>query len=625
MDSLEFHQIVSILTEAAHCGGAKKRLSSLSPMTNLTQCRQAIDETTAARKILDACGSPPLTGMDEAERAVTLAAAGAMLSAAELETVARFASSLERLRKYLASAEDTGVPLAQAGRGIADLNGLRGEIERCVRAGNVDFNASAALKELRRHIESATVQIQSRLNACLSRHAKLLSDSMIVVRNGRYALPVKRQYRNEFPGAVVDLSASGSTVFMEPNAVGKLSQELHQLEIAQDNEVRRILYTLSALVADEEAAIRRSMEAVEALDFIFAKAQVSRQMDAVPPEITQEREIRLRNGRHPMLDKAKCVPLSLELNAKVRGVIVTGANTGGKTVALKTAGLLSLMAQCGLHVPAAEGTRLCLFDKYLLDIGDGQNIQENLSTFSAHLTRIKEILASATSDSLVLMDELGSGTDPQEGMGLAVAVLDELRKRGCMVVATTHYPEVKAYCEKAPGFINARMRFDDETLSPTYQLEVGLAGRSCALAIARRIGLPEHVLAQALLAAQGRFTACENTPPAISPSVFAKDKKPAPLSAHAQSFVRGDCVILYPTREIGIIAKTADANGMLCVQVKKEKRLVNHKRLKRIAPAEEMYPEGYDFSIVFDSVANRKARHTLERRYDSRAEVRYEE
>lgn len=620
--ALELHTIIDMLCSYAHCERAKERLRALAPFDTLERCRQALEETSAARTMLDACGSPPLTPMEEAQRVLSLAHSGAMLSCDELESIARFLTACERMRRYLSAAETTGAYLALTGRGFCDLSDLRAEIERSIRAGEVDSGASARLRDVRRRIESVRAQIHTRLSACLSHNTHMFSDSMVVTRAGRYALPVKRAYRASFQGTVIDISSSGGTVFMEPASVRKLSDELSELQLEEENEIRCVLYALSALVAENESAIRGLMEAMEALDFAFAKAQLSRAMDGIAPEMTPERALRLVGARHPLLDARGCVPLTLSLDSRTRGLVVTGPNTGGKTVTLKTVGLLSLMAQCGLHVSAQEGTAFCLFDTVACDVGDGQSISENLSTFSAHMTRVKHILEQATFESLVLLDELGSGTDPAEGMGLAVAVLEELRKRRCMLIATTHYAQVKAYCTRVKEFENARMKFDEATLAPTYELEVGQAGESCALSIARRIGLPEHILAQARSVCEGQEIALEDAP--LSPEIAQGQEPEVARPSHAHSFSRGDCVMIYPRREIGIVCQTADARGMLLVQVRGKKRPVNHKRLKCIAPAEEMYPEDYDFSIVFDSVANRKARHILSKRYDKEAEVRYE-
>ena len=335
----------------------------------------------------------------------------------------------------------------------------------------------------------------------------------------------------------------------------------------------------------------------------------------------------IRGGRHPLLKTDHVEPLDFHLGDDIRGMVITGPNTGGKTVALKTIGLLSLMAQCGLHVPAEEAA-FTLNNYVLSDIGDGQSISENLSTFSSHITNIIEILKLADDQSLVLLDELGSGTDPAEGMGLGIAILEELLAKKCLFVATSHYPEVKAFADSAPSLVNARMAFDRQTLLPLYRLEIGQAGESCALHIATRLGLPPHLVQRAWKAAYGENTlqaaeAYKNESDKKSATTHdsrqriqtEKPAKPAELP-RSMRFNVGDSVLVYPQKEIGIVYCKANDRGEIGVQVKKKKMLINHKRIKLQIPASELYPDNYDFSIIFDSVASRKARHVLGKRHD---------
>ena len=370
---------------------------------------------------------------------------------------------------------------------------------------------------------------------------------------------------------------------------------------------------------------------MEDLDFIFAKGKLSQAQNGRAPEIGLERRIEIRQGRHPLLDKERCVPLDLSMGGDVQGVNITGPNTGGKTVALKTVGLFSMMAQCGLHVPAAEGTYLCMHSQYLCDIGDGQSISENLSTFSAHMTNVREILEKVNHQSLVLLDELGSGTDPAEGMGLAIAILEELCYRDCLFLVTTHYPEVKAFASRTPGVINARMAFDRESLQPLYRLEMGLAGESCALHIAQRLGFSQALLQRARIAAYGQPAPNETARAELAPG-FAAGGKPADADRsyrskapargprverqaadrrHKAKFSMGDSVTVYPQKEVGIVFQPDDEEGRMIVQIKGRKRSVSYKRVKLLAPASELYPPDYDFSIIFDSVQTRKARHQM--------------
>ncbi|MFA9381668.1 MAG: DNA mismatch repair protein MutS, partial [Acetanaerobacterium sp.] len=424
-------------------------------------------------------------------------------------------------------------------------------------------------------------------------------------------------------GTVIEMSNTGGTCFIEPSSVGKLESELYLLHIEEDSEVRRILYTLTALISDNLPVIKLSIETMETLDFLFAKGKLSIAMNASPVGINTNREIHMSNARHPLLNQISAVPLNFEVGDPASGVVITGPNTGGKTVALKTVGLLSLMAQSGLHVPADEVSSFCLHNHILCDIGDGQSIAENLSTFSSHMKNIIEILHLANKESLVLLDELGSGTDPAEGMGLAIAILDELCAKGCLFTVTTHYPEIKEYAAITPGLVNARMAFDKESLMPLYRLEIGEAGESCALYIAERLGMPQPLLERAHEAAYGTASADWPTPQGITapdkgvtaPKIVKQIEPKPENQSHSGKFNIGDSVMVYPKKEIGIVCARSNENGEIGVQVKGEKRLVNHKRIKLNVAASELYPEGYDFSVIFDSVKNRKARRILEKRH----------
>ena len=629
--TLEFHIIKEKLCEHALSDKATERLLALTPYLSEGECIRKTADTTAARTILDAFGSPPLPMMKEIDKILTLCGADSMLLPEQLTNVSRFASSCKRVQGYLKKAESLDDNIAPYGNSILDLSELHDEIERCIRNDAVDSAASSALRDIRRKIEQTQGQVKEKLNHILSSHKNWFSDGYVSQLNGHFVLPVKKECRNQLSGTVVDISGSGGTYFMEPSSVTKLQSALSTLQVEEDNEIRRILYTLTVLVGDNTALIKRNMEAMEELDFVFAKAKLSAAMGAVPVKVTTDRTIRIRKGRHPLLPAADCVPLDFEAGGDVRGVIITGPNTGGKTVALKTVGLLSMMAQCGLHIPADPETSLCMHAGYLCDIGDGQSISENLSTFSGHMTNIISILEQAGPESLVLLDELGSGTDPAEGMGIAVAVLEELRGRGCLFLVTTHYPQVKDYAEEADAVISARMAFDRETLSPLYRLELGRAGESCALHIAQRLVLAPHLLRRAYDEAYrtgpatARTTDMRFDPESIAgeEALEAKPQTPAiqkkrevpTVSTHAAKFQLGDSVTVYPEREVGIVYQPAGRDGMIGVQIKGRKKLVNHKRLHLKVSAAELYPEGYDLSVVLDTVENRKARHQMGKRH----------
>lgn len=622
---LEFDVILNRLAGFAVSEAAKTKCLMLEPTLDEREAKRRLAQTGEARRVLEATGSPPLAAMAELPKLIALVEAGEMLLPEQLERFALFASSCRRVKQYLRRAESTGCDIAFYGGAIRELSGLQAEIERCIRGAQIDDKATGSLWDIRRGMQNVADQIKSKLNALLMKNGKWFSDSFVSLRGSHYTLPVRREHKNDVPGDVIEISNSGGTLFIEPVAVVRLQRELASLEVEEDAEVRRVLYTLTALVADALKDIRLNIEAMELLDFLFAKGALSLSMKAVCPTVETGARLVLCAARHPLLDEATAVPLDLALGEGARGVVVTGPNTGGKTVALKTVGLLSLMAQSGLHIPAAEGSLFPMRDLVLCDIGDGQSIAENLSTFSSHMKNIIGVLAQATPDSLVLLDELGSGTDPAEGKGLAVAILEELCSRGCLFVATTHYPDVKTFAARREGLANARMAFDRQNLKPLYRLEMGEAGESCAIYIAQRLGMPEHILKNAEKAAYGAGRPAKAelpdfggqavpAPRAVS-SAIVRGEDPEPVSTHAQRFNIGDSVLVYPSREIGIVYAPANEMGEVGVQVKRQKKLVSHRRLKLYIAAAELYPDDYDFSIVFDSVANRKARHLMGKRH----------
>lgn len=627
-EALGFYHIIEKLKEFAMSEQAKEVLDRLQPFMKEEECLRRMKETTAAREVLDTCGSPPLAAMKGLNEALKQGEIGAMLTTGQLVTISQFAASCRRMQKYLQRGESLDQAIGAYGRSIGDLTGLQSEIDHCVQEDRVYDDASPALRNLRRKQEHVEGQIKEKLNHVLKSRSQYLAEQCIVSRNGRFVLPVQRRYQSQFGGTVVEVSGKGSTVFMEPSSVSKLQSELAGLAIEEDNEVRRILYTLTALVSESEPVIRRNMEAMEILDVLFAKAALSAAMEGRSVAIGSERRLSIRQGRHPLLKKETYVPLDLEMESAITGIIITGPNTGGKTVAIKTAGLLSLMAQCGLHIPCGEGSYIAMQDGYWCDIGDSQNISQNLSTFSGHITNVIRILESASADSFVILDELGSGTDPAEGMGIAVAVLEELRLRKCMFLVTTHYPQVKNYAKQTENVIGARMAFDRESLQPLYRLELGKSGESCALDIAKRLGLAPHLLDRAYYEVYGERRAdfaCTQESMAVPKSRLVRKTEPKKKTDISGKFKMGDSVLVLPEKEIGIVYRAADETGDVIVQIKGKKHKVKHNRLQLKVSAEALYPPDYDFSIIFDSVENRKARHKLDRRFDGDAVITYEE
>ena len=622
MLSLGFDRIIEQLQEMAVSRSARRILADTEPILNESLCRARMDETTAARRVMENMGTPPLTETESTRAGLAAALQGGMLSPADLCSAARFCAAIRRLRRYLQGAAPYSAAIASWHTELPELDFLEEDISRSVREDTVLDDASPSLRNLRRRQENTEQGIRDKLNQIILHHKKELADSYITRRGGAFVLPVQKRYQNQFPGRVVDTSGKGSTVFMEPSAVQSLRLELDQLLIDIDTEERRILWELSDRVAAEAQPLEAAVRVMTDLDVIFARARLSLEMNARPAEITAERRIRLADARHPLLDPETCVPLSLELSLPDAGIAVTGPNTGGKTVCLKTVGLLTLMAQSGLHIPCGDGTVIGMMDRVLCDIGDSQSISQNLSTFSGHMTNVIRILRECSRDSLVLLDELGSGTDPAEGSGLAAAILEELLRRGCFLMVTTHDPQIKQWAEQTEHVISARMAFDQATLQPLYRLELGKSGKSCAIEIARRLGMDEGLLARARqVTDQGPNTKPEGRHRPMPVPSTRLQRRILRKEGEFGRFSMGDSVLLLPDKKNAIVYRPADEEGNVIIQLQGRKLAVRHNRLKLLVPASELYPPDYDFSIVFDTVANRKAAHTMDRKFDPNAVI----
>lgn len=620
---LEFDQIIETLKEYARTESAKKRFDELKPFLSEKDLERSLMDTTEARMILEQCGEVPLVSLSQVELILVTAKQGGVLTPKQLEDMAMVLTAVMRLKDYLNRAKSLAISLPYYEEQLDSADELRREINEKIRGERVDDYASKLLRNLRQEIENLDSKMRAAAETLLKSHKECFTDHYVTFRNGRICLPVKKEYKFKIGGSTIDKSATGATLFIEPTKVSKMNEELINLKLEEENEERRILYCLTAMIAEKEEIFYENIRIIEKLDYIFAKGKLSYDMKAVKPDINTDRRTSIVNARHPNIEKEKCVPLNFEIGGEIKGVIITGPNTGGKTVAIKTVGLLSMMAQCGLHVPCESGN-FAMNSHYLCDIGDGQNITENLSTFSAHIKNILDILKQVNQESLVIVDELGSGTDPTEGMGIAIAILEELKKSGCLYLATTHYPEVKTYADRTDHVINARMAFDKESLNPLYRLEVGEAGESCALQIAKRLGMPSRMLLTASLAAYKEvddsfvkelMTEKENESSSICTPKIQKKKKTPVNPSFSELYSIGDSVMVYPDKKIGIVCTKVNEKGVLQVQMKGKKIWINQKRVKLYVKAEELYPQDYDFSIIFDTVEERKVRHQMERKY----------
>lgn len=618
---IEFDKVKDIWADLAITDWAKEKIREAILYFSETELKKQLRDTTDARILIEKLGTPPLQNISEIKEVLLIAEKGNCLTPYQLERVERVLVVIKRLKDYLARGKMYQNSLAYYDENLDAISELGQEIGNKIRNGAVDDYASKELEQIRKQIIKCEEQMKQKAEQILRSNKECMADNYCTFRNGRICLPVKKDYKLKISGSVIDKSSTGSTLFIEPSSVAKYYEELQLLKISEENEVYNILYTLSAFVLASSPILHADLTMIEKLDFIFSKGKLSLDMEATEPTINTERRMKLLEARHPLMDKSIAVPLQFEIGESVRGIVITGPNTGGKTVAIKTVMLNCIMAQCGLHVTCKQAD-ICMNNSYLCDIGDGQNLSENLSTFSAHITNVLDVLSEANKDSFVIMDELGSGTDPMEGMGIAIAILEELRKSGAIFLVTTHYPEVKEYAAKAKDIVNARMAFDKETLCPTYQMIIGEAGESCAFYIADRLGMPREMLKVAIRAAYGEeavksytFQNPENNIIKKSTTKITKAKTGKSNAKLITKYKIGDSVMVYPEKKIGIVCGLINEKGVLRVQLPNKKIWINHKRVKLHVAATELYPEDYDFSIIFESVENRKKRHDMQRKY----------
>ena len=503
LHTLEFDKVKEQLAEHASSPLGLEKIEALMPSSDLEEVAAWLEETDEAAAVLRLAGYAPLDGVVNIRPHLKRASIGGVLSPQELvETASTLTASRQMKRLIMDLHEEQGGldRLSIYADELVEVPALEHDIRRSIDDhGEVLDAASDRLRSLRGQIRSVEARIREKLESIIRSPSaqKRLSDAIITIRNDRYVIPVKQEYRSAYGGIVHDQSASGATLFIEPQAVVELNNALREARAKEKQEIERILRELSAKVAEQAEPLARAVESLAALDFAFAKAKYARRLQAAKPAVNNRGYLRFVQARHPLLDQEKAVPNDIELGGDYTTIVITGPNTGGKTVTLKTVGLLTLMAQAGLFIPAADGSEAAVFRAVYADIGDEQSIEQSLSTFSSHMVNIVDILRHVDGQSLVLFDELGAGTDPQEGAALAIAILDEVHGRGARTVATTHYPELKAYGYNRPGVVNASVEFDTETLRPTYKLLIGIPGRSNAFDIPRRVGLDERIIERA--------------------------------------------------------------------------------------------------------------------------------
>ncbi len=501
---LEYYKIIQKVCEKAESQLGKEMISALKPERQLEKVKYMQEETKEAFDLLVRKGAPPLYGIKDISRELKLAEIGSTLSPASLLKVSDMLRVSRDLKSYLKEAKEEGLSNYPIIQDLVDSLRVYKHIEHeidnaIVNEEEISDNASPKLRSIRRQIISKNDAIRDKLNSIINsdKYRKYLQDTIITVREGRYVVPIKQENKRHFKGIIHDQSSSGATIFVEPLAVVELNNELRELHIAEREEIERILKELTDLVREKAEDIRNNQKILQRLDYIFAKGKYALDIDGTEPILNIEGYINIKKGRHPLLDPKTVVPIDIYLGKDFNTLVITGPNTGGKTVTLKTVGLLTLMAQAGLFIPADSSSHIAVFDKVFADIGDEQSIEQSLSTFSSHMTNIVDILKELEANSLVLFDELGAGTDPTEGAALAMSILDNLLKKNIRTIATTHYSQLKIYALTTEGVKNASVEFDVETLSPTYKLLIGVPGKSNAFEISLRLGLPDYIIGYA--------------------------------------------------------------------------------------------------------------------------------
>ncbi|WP_040208678.1 endonuclease MutS2 [Neobacillus jeddahensis] len=635
-NALEFQQIKETIAAFALTKEGKDKIANLSPSTNIKQIEAWLDEISEAVEILKKSSSVPVHGLDGIVPLLNNMNKGVLLRVEQFTKLSDFLDCCGKMRRYMKDKVFFAPRVSSYVEVIDELPELASEIIRCIRNGRMDDYASKELLKIRKQIAIQEERLKDKTMQLIrsNKYKAFLQEQVVSQRNGRYVIPVKKEYRNRIKGTVLDTSASGSTLFIEPEEISVFQDQLTWLCADEEVEMQRILSYLTGLVEEKEQQLLLSVETMVHYDFLFAKAKYSRSINGAKVRINESEEMTLVEARHPLIGD-KAVPLTFKLEKKQSALVITGPNTGGKTVTIKTVGLLTLMVQSGLHIPAAEVSNLRVFERILVDIGDGQSITENLSTFSSRIVNIISILKDTNERTLALLDELGSGTDPGEGMGLATAILETLYEKGATILATTHYSEIKEFAENHQGFINGSMEFDLNTLSPTYRLTIGRGGESQAFAIALKLGIHPKIIQRAHhitykeekrylteVTDRGELLELEKQ---VSVNRYQHREKVSKREVEVGVFQRGDNVIISPTDEFGFVYTGPDQLGNYIVQIKGEKISVNHKRIKLYIAANELYPDDYDFDIIFHTKENRKKSKLLSKRHDEAITIDYDE
>ncbi|MGG8380662.1 endonuclease MutS2 [Bacillus sp. R-CC1] len=609
-EKLQYNELKDIVKSYCVSGLGKELLNKLEPSTSIKVVRNRLNETTEARAILDAEGHVPFFGISNIASTIQKLEKGMILDPEELVSVSDFLRGCRKIKKFMLDKEFFAPVLASYANSMTEYKSIEEEINFSIKGNSIDAAASKELKRIRNNIDSVDGKIKERLTKFLNSSAnkKFIQEFFISKKDDRYTIPIKSSYKNQVAGSIIEASAKGSTVFIEPHTVTKLNAELAGLKAEEAVEEYQILATLSGMVLENIYSIKINMELISQYDMVFAKAKFSKSIDGIEPKLNDHGYIHLVNCKHPLLT-GQVVPLHFKIGQEYRSLIITGPNAGGKTIVLKTIGLLTLATMSGLHIAGDKGTEIAIFENVFVDIGDNQSIENALSTFSSHMKNLSEIMRMSNNNTLLLFDEIGSGTEPNEGAALAISILEELYFAGCITVASTHYGEIKRFSEMHDDFMNAAMQFNSETLEPLYKLVIGKSGESNALWIANKMNVKEHVLKRAKEYMGNKEYALEK----VNESKIRKPKFVQEKRESHYEYKIGDRVNLLDHDDFGIIYKEKDNFYNVVVYYNGEFVEVNVKRITLEVAAKELYPEGYDLNTLFVDYKERKMQHDIER------------
>lgn len=611
LEKLQYNELKNIIKSYCVSGLGKDLVDRLEPSCNLKVINKRLDETNEGRIILEVSSYIPLEGISNIKQIITNIEKGIILDPTELIAISNFLRGCRKIKKFMEDKREYAKILSEYSNSISTFFNIEEEIECSIKGSSIDSNASKELKKIRRHIEICEERIKEKLEKFLKQsiNKNYIQEFFISKRNDRYTIPIKASYKNHIEGNIIEVSSKGSTVFIEPSTISKYTLELTALKSEEAVEEYKILCELSNLIFEKIREIKINIEVISEYDMIFAKAKYSKAIDGIKPKVNNHGYIRIVGGKHPLL-KGNVVPLTFEIGSNYRSLIITGPNAGGKTVVLKTIGLISLAVQSGFHISADKGSEISVFEKIFVDIGDNQSIENSLSTFSSHIKNLSEIIKDCNKSTLILCDEIGSGTEPNEGAGLAIAILEEFYKRGCITVATTHYGEIKNFAEIHEDFENSAMQFKNDTLEPLYKLIIGRAGESNALWISKKMGVSTNILERAKTYIEKRTYNFEK----ISYDKIRKEEyKGEKIIIENIEFNIGDKVTLLDFNETGIVYKPVNKYNLLTIFFRKNFIEVPINRVKLELRADKLYPDGYDINTLFIDFKERKLEKDIKR------------